>query len=348
MDFFSDLVSQEIRKIVKEEMNSRFQEEEEKTNRRIAAALRIAADMIESGSNDISSNPILNDFKNFEEGEILESFVEPPDLAESSPLEKEEESVEPRADERKAEDSPPEPLHGSFRGFSENDEGIADIEIEQGGEESPSVISPDTSLAPKALEKPPEKDKDEKVSPEELMKSLVDEVLDAVKEVPEKKDVVLPDTYDLKQKIVFDKLVQGDVIYCGLPKEDSVLEKMDPSHRVRIYVVISKHYDKLLCFYCSTKEKGDPSLRIPMYKGRCGTYHDGFMYLDKTQLVPAKDIIEAVGRLPRREMNEATKKINQAIANGKLPKNTPRFSLPEKGGTGNAPVLESTPQTVQN
>lgn len=348
MDFFSDLVTQEIRKIVKEEMDFRFQEEEEKTNRRIAAALRIAADMIESDSNDISSGSLLNDFKNFEEGETPASFVGPPDLAEASPPEKEEERGEPGTEEREPDDSPPEPLHGSFRGFSEQDEGIANIEIEQGREESPSVISPDASPAQKAPEKPPEKDKDEKVSPEELMKSLVDEVLEAVKEVPEKKDVALPNAYDLKQKIVFDKLVQGDVIYCGLPKEDSVLEKMDPSHRVRIYVVISKHYDKLLCFYCSTKEKGDPALRIPMYKNRCGTYHDGFMYLDKTQLVPAKDIIEAVGRLPRREMTEAVQKINQSIANGKLPKNTPRFSLPGKGSTGDAPVSKNSSQIAQN
>lgn len=356
MDYFSDLLSQEIRRIVREEVKVCLQEEEAKTNQKIAAALRMAADSIEAGAKDTPSSILLNDFKNYEEGippanspkksEKMEEGDKSsvPDLAEEKkedggnsargdpePVKDPSASLlnhlprlsggDRRIDEIPLSDSPP-------RHFRE-DRGMDEIEIEdlEEKEESFPMGTSDIDAGEKRGNSSEREADSEKISNEDVMKTLMEDMLAIVNEVPEKQDVALPDPYELKQKVVFDKIVPGDIIYCGLPKEDSVLSQMDPSHRARIYVVISKHYDKLLCFYCSTKEKGDPELRITMDPNRCSTYQKGYMYLGKTQLVPSSEIISAVGRLPRKEMVEATKKINLAIANGKLKKNAPRFSL---------------------
>ena len=102
MDYFSDLLSQEIRRIVREEVKACLQEEDAKTNQKIAAALRMAADSIETGAKDTPSSILLNDFKNYEEGipsanspkksekmeEIDKSSV--PDLAEEKNVDKDD------------------------------------------------------------------------------------------------------------------------------------------------------------------------------------------------------------------------------------------------------------------
>ena len=326
MDYFSDLLSQEIRRIVREEVKACLQEEDAKTNQKIAAALRMAADSIETGAKDTPSSILLNDFKNYEEGipsanspkksekmeEIDKSSV--PDLAEEKkeaggnsargdpePGKGPSASVlnhlprlsgeDRKIDEIPLSDSPP-------RHFKE-DRGMDEIEIEdlEEKEESFPMGTSDIDAGEKRGNSSEREADNEKISNEDVMKTLMEDMLAIVNEVPEKQDIALPDPYELKQKVVFDKIVPGDIIYCGLPKEDSVLSQMDPSHRVRIYVVISKHYDKLLCFYCSTKEKGDPELRITMDPNRCSTYQKGYMYLGKTQLVPSSEIISAVEKI---------------------------------------------------
>ena len=99
------------------------------------------------------------------------------------------------------------------------------------------------------------------------------------------------DTPLTSQDHLFSRIVKGDLVHANMPLTDDELQKIDPNHRHRPYLVIAKKEDSLICFACSSKERiGAP--RFPISTMRFDVWKNGYVYFDKVVEVPKENVIE--------------------------------------------------------
>lgn len=114
-----------------------------------------------------------------------------------------------------------------------------------------------------------------------------------------------------QQKIIFDEVKTGDMLWCTMPLSKKELRKIEKSHRVRPYLVVAKKADYLLCYQSSSqnKEKLNNYQEYTIKGKRYRSKKDSYIDLTSVKKIKIKNIQSTYIKLNQIDIKNIEKRI---------------------------------------
>lgn len=150
------------------------------------------------------------------------------------------------------------------------------------------------------------------------------------------KEIVFNDDLETESiNELFERINVGDIYYAQMPLPKEALLRIEPSHRIRPYVIVSKDNHRIYAYQCSSKVMY--KLKNHEYSELFETSKKSYVYLNKVYELPIENFVSYITNLSQKSKQNIDKRLVIASNHDHI---LPRFNVDFKLDIGDIFVVD--------